>query len=230
MNNPLIVIGRQFGSGGRRIGKLVAERLGIGYYDTEILAKAAREVGINPEVFQIHDEKKPSGLRTLLQGLYGLADNFHTVGLSGERIYNEQGKVIRDICKKGGCVIVGRTADLILHDDPRLFSVFLHSPLHVRAEMIHRRGDAATQREAEEMASREDRRREAYYNFYRGEKKWGAASTYHLTVDTSHFTHEEVADLIITLAKKKYKDCQKSGLSRRENGEESPGNTGHHAS
>ena len=201
--NFVIVIGREFGSGGRTIGKLIATRLGIDYYDTELLKKVAESQGVNPEIFKDHDEKKPSVLKVLLQGAYGIADNFHTVPFSGVSMYNSQCKVIKDLCKKRSCVIVGRGADFILRDHPKMISVFLHSPLERRAERIVKRGEAASLEEACEIAKQHDKRRESYYNFYTGEKKWGVASNYHLSLDTSCLDNESVVEILLNLVNKK---------------------------
>lgn len=204
-DNFVIVIGRQFGSGGRTIGKLVASRLGIDYYDTELLQKAAENEGLNPLIFKEHEEKRPSRLKALLQGAYGIADNFHTVPLSSERTYIMQCQLIKEICKKKSCVIVGRNADYILRDHPCLLSVFLHSPLDHRVKKILEREDSADIEGAKELASRHDRRRESFYNFYTGEKKWGLADNYHLSLDTSCLDNESIADCIISIAKTKFK-------------------------
>lgn len=203
-DNFVIVIGRQFGSGGRTVGKIIADRLGIAYYDSELLQQAARETGIDAQIFKRHEEKKPSMLKTLLQGAYGIADNFHTVPLSSERTYNLQCKIIKDISKKGSCVIVGRNADYILRNHPKLLSVFLHAPESERIKRILGRKEALSEAEAVEMARMHDKRRESFYNFYTGEKKWGLASNYHLCLDTSTLSNEELADIIISLAKKKF--------------------------
>lgn len=200
-DNYVIVIGRQFGSGGRSIGRMLASRLGIDYYDTELLKKAAESEGINPDIFQYHDEKKPSVMKALLQGLYGIPDNFHTVPLSGENMYKVQGKVIRDLCKKGSCVIVGRSADVILRDHPNLLSVFLHAPMKYRIDKIMHRKEAMTREEAEEMARQYDRHRESYYNYFCGDKKWGIASNYHLSIDTSKVSDETVVEIILNTMK-----------------------------
>ena len=200
----VIVIGREFGSGGRTIGKLVASILDVNYYDTELLTKAAETEDVNPQVFKEHEEKKPSLLKTLLQGAYGIADNFHTVPLSSERIYRLQSKVIRDISSKGSCVIVGRNADFILRDHKRLLSVFLHSPIDIRAKRIVERGEAQNMEEACEKARQNDKKRESFYNFYTGEKKWGVASNYHLSLDTSFLENDTVAEIIIKTAKNKF--------------------------
>lgn len=199
--DTVIVIGRHFGSGARRIGRLVAKMLGIDYYDSELLARAAGAIGVRPEIFMEHDERKPSTLRTILQGAYGIPDNFHSVGFTGEGIYREQSRVIREVSRKGSCVIVGRTADVILKDHPGLFSVFLHAPIKERAMHIVERGEAASLEDAAEMASRRDREREAYYNYYSGDRKWGEASNYHLSIDTSGMDDEAAASLIVAMIK-----------------------------
>lgn len=203
--NYVIVIGREFGSGGRTIGRLLASLLRIEYYDTELLNKAAESDGVNPQVFKEHEEKRPSVLKTLLQGAYGIADNFHTVPLSSERIYRLQSNIIKEIAKKSSCVIVGRNADFILRDHPRLLSVFLHSPIDLRGKRIVERGEAKNMEEACEKARQNDKRRESFYNFYTGERKWGVASNYHLSLDTSFLDNSTVAEIIIKIAKNKLK-------------------------
>lgn len=199
----VVVIGRQFGSGGRRIGRKVADLLGIEYYDTELISEAAERLGYAKEIFVAHDEKKPNALWALLQGAYGIADNFHDVGICGERMYTEQSRAIRDICSRKSCVVVGRTADFILRDNPRLISVFLHSPLDNRALSIVKRGEAESVAEAMEMARKKDKERESYYNYYTGGNDWGKAANYDLTVDSSNLTEDEVANLIVSYTKKK---------------------------
>lgn len=207
-DNFVIVIGRQFGSGGRTIGRLVAARLGIDYYDTELLNKAAEAAGLSPEIMKCHEEKKPSILKALLQGAYGIADNFHTVPLSGESVYGIQSKVIKEIASKGSCVIVGRNSDFILRDHPRLLSVFLHCPQEERIKRIMARREAPTEEEALILAMSQDKRREAFYNYFTGDKKWGVASNYHLSLDTSGISYEDVAELIISVAKKRFKTAE----------------------
>ena len=203
LRNYAIVIGRQFGSGGRRIGKKVAEILNISYYDSELLAEAAKKIGVKEDVFKEYDEKKPSMLRALLQGSYGIADNFHSIGLSDEHIYQEQIKVIKDICKNDACVIVGRTADIILRGNIEILSIFLHSPLEYRAKNIFSRGEAESIDAAMEMAKSQDKRREAYYNYYSGQKNWGVASNYDFSIDTSVISEDKIVTLITEMAKNK---------------------------
>ncbi len=198
----VIVIGRQFGSGGRRIGRMVADKLGIPYYDKELLSHAAKSLGFSPDVFAAADEKRPSAFRTLMQSMYGIADNFHTTSISGERLYEQQSKVIREIGSRGSCVIVGRTADYVLRDHPGLVSVFLHAPEKWRAEKIVRRGESMCCEEAISQAQKHDRNRENYYNYYTG-GNWGRADNYHLSLDSSLLPESRIADLIIGFARDK---------------------------
>jgi cytidylate kinase len=200
--HPVIVIGRQFGSGGRRIGRLVAEELGIPYYDKELLSEAASRLGFAPEIFAAADEKRPSPFSSLLQGMYGIADNFHTTSMCGEELYHEQSRIIRGICEEGPCVVVGRTADYIMRDHPGLLSIFLHAPIESRARLIISRGDAADLQHASDLARKRDRDRENYYNYFTG-GRWGHASNYHLTLDASALSDRLIADIIIMAARNK---------------------------
>ncbi|MDE6094648.1 MAG: cytidylate kinase-like family protein [Muribaculaceae bacterium] len=198
----VIVIGRQFGSGGRKIGKLVSKRLGYEYYDKELLAEAAQSLGFSQDIFAAHDERKPSPLKSLLQGIYGIADNFHDTSICGESLYHAQSEVIKKICEKGSCVIVGRTADYVLRHHPGLISVFLHAPIEKRARQIVGRGDAPDLDSATDMAKKNDRKRESYYNYYTG-GGWGKASSYHLSIDASSIRDEDIVDMIISFANAK---------------------------
>lgn len=198
----IVVIGRQFGSGGRKIGKLIAAKLGIDYYDKELLSRAATSLGFSPEIFAAADEKKPSPLRSLLQGLSGVADNFHATTLSGEKLYEEQSGIIRQLADRGPCVFVGRTADYVLREYPGLVSVFVHAPMKHRAGKITARGDAANANAAEEIARKHDRDREGYYNYFTG-RHWGRADNYHLSIDSSTLSEDDVAELIINYCKAK---------------------------
>lgn len=198
----VIVIGREFGSGGRSIGKLVAKKLGIDYYDKELLSQAAKSLGFSPEIFAAADERKPSPFRSLLQGVYGIADNFHTTTMSGERLYNAQSGVIRKICGLGSCVIVGRTADYVMRDHPGLVSVFLHAPIEKRIMKIIGRHDSDSKDVAAELARKHDKARESYYNYFTG-RNWGKASNYHLCIDPSEIGEDATAELIVAYAKAK---------------------------
>ncbi len=197
----VIVIGRQFGSGGREIGRRIAEKLGIPYFDKNLLAEAAKAFGFDKDVLADADEKRPSFIRTFLGSSYGNTSDFGCWGsLSPDALYDVQSRVIGRICHTGPCVIVGRTADYIARELTNLFSVFIHSPEAHRARRIVMRNDAADEAEAIRIAKKADSKRESYYNYYTG-CRWGAASNYHLSLDASMLSMEETVDLIISFLK-----------------------------
>lgn len=201
----IVVIGREYGSGGREIGRLVAGRLGIPYYDRELLSEAARRHGLNADLFATADERRPSALRSLFECAYCVPDTYGPSALSREGIYKAQSDVIRSICAEGGAVIVGRTADYVMRDHPKLLSVFIHASDDTRAARIIARGEASDPREALELAHRRDRRREEYYNYFTG-RRWGHASTYHLSFDASRLPTAAIAELIVRACAEKRKN------------------------
>lgn len=190
----IIVVGRQFGSGGRRIGKALAEEFGLEYYDKEVLSEAARQFGYSPEIFARYDERRPSPLRSFLSNAFGVADSYENA-MSSEGIYERQSRVIRKLAEKGGSVFVGRSADYILREHPGLVSIFLHAPIEKRAQAIVDRGDAANIDKGIEIARRLDSDRENFYNYFAG-KGWGHADNYHLSLDSSMLGHEGTLEVI----------------------------------
>lgn len=197
-NEAVIVIGRQFGSGGREIGRALAARLKIPYYDKELLRKAASSFGFDEEIFSQADESTPSFLSQLLgMDSFPVFGNYSTSSMSRDRLYSAQSAVVHDVAKAGPCVIVGRTADYVCRDFPNLVSVFLHAPLKERTRRITGRGDCPDEKKAESLALRRDSAREKYYNFFTG-RRWGVADNYHLSIDASSLPVEKIVDLIIT--------------------------------
>ncbi len=195
-NSFVIVIGRQFGSGGRMIGRKIAEAFGVPYYDKSLLKEAAKEFGLADHIFSEADEKRPSLLRSLLHLNYGATSAPHdTSSLSNEGLYTAQSKVIRKIASRGSCVIVGRTADHILKDHPRLVSIFLHAPIDDRARRAAGRGDAEAVEKAKSLALHTDRKRESYYNYFTG-RRWGQADNYTFSLDSSRISTEAIISLV----------------------------------
>lgn len=199
----IIVIGRQYGSGGRRIGKMLAERLGVSYYDKTLLSEAAKELGYSPEIFANKDERRPSPLRSLLSWTYGAPTaNIEGAPMSDEKIYEFQSRVIKEICARESCVMVGRTADYVMRHHPGLVSLFIHAPLQARAKSIMARNEATTEKEAIEVAERNDRNRESYYNYYTNRNGWGKAANYHLTFDSSRINDDTIVAAVRAMLKK----------------------------
>lgn len=193
---PVIIIGRQFGSGGRRIGRLLAERFGVPFFDRELLREAATHMGYATEVFSDTDERRPSPFRSVASHLFGVADSYGSSPMSREEIYRSQCDVIREIgTRPEGCVIVGRSADFVLRDVPGRVSIFFHAPDAWRAARIVARGDAASEDEAIAKARRMDSRRAAFYDYFTP-NKWGVAATYDLCIDSSALSDEDLLALI----------------------------------
>lgn len=195
----VITIGRQYGSGGREIGRMVANALGIKYYDKELLTEAARSSGVCQEMFEAVDERTPSFFSNLWSFNLGFNTGAYLLGntpLSDDRIYTAQCAVMRELAEKSSCVIVGRSADYVLRNNPRLVSVFIHASLEARVKRIMGRGDCETEDAARSLAAKKDKLRSSYYNFYT-DKTWGNAASYDLSIDSSKLTSEEVCKMIV---------------------------------
>lgn len=196
MTKFTFVIGRQYGAGGRKLGQAIAKLFDIPYYDRELLSEAAETLGMSKELFDRTDERRPSLIRSLLSFQYGsLLGDFSSITLTDENIYAAQSKVIRHIGDKGPCVIVGRTADYVLRNNPNVISIFVHSPLDIRAATIMERGECDDLDEARLTALKRDRQRQDYYNFYTN-RAWGQAENYDLTWDSSRISLETILDFL----------------------------------
>ena len=178
----IITIGRQFGSGGHEVGRRLAAELGLTLYDKELLKMVAQESNICEQVLEDYDEK-PTGslLYSIVMDIY---PSMNYVGNTlHQQIYQAQYDTIMKLGQKGGCVIVGRAADYILRDNPRLTSVFIHAKDDFRAQRIMEY-EHISKDKALDMIAKADKKRASFYNF-QTEKKWGQAASYNLTVDTS---------------------------------------------
>lgn len=199
-SDVLIVIGRQYGSGGRALGRELARRFSVPFYDKELLSAAAREFGISLPLFEQHDERRPSLLRTVVEGAFGTASGSVAVeSYTPHNLYAMQSSVIEKVAEKGGAVIVGRTADYVLRNNPRLLSIFVHCSDEARSHRIMKRDNIADAAAALEMARRRDRLRQSYYNYYTG-RRWGDAANYHMSVDLGCMGLEAGVDLVMQAA------------------------------
>lgn len=198
-HHVVVAIGRSFGAGGREVGIELARRLGISYYDKELLKEAARRSGMNVGVFEKNDERAPS----LLSGLLPLSMSYNVMSwygsgsFGGDEVYRAQSEFIKEIAEKESCVIVGRTADYVLRNSPDLISVFLHAPEDVCVDRIMDRSDCCSRDQARTILRRTNRLRADFYNFYT-DRKWGSSSAYDLTLDSSKISIESIVDMIIS--------------------------------
>lgn len=194
----VITIGRQFGSGGRELGRRLADLFQIPYYDKELIAEASRESGLDPECFEKAEERVPSTLmQALTAGLMmgGGAMRNQNNALAGENIFKFQSDVIREVAGLGSCVIVGRCADYILRNEPLCISTFIYASDADRIERIMRCHGARSPKEATEMMRKIDKKRAAYYDFYT-DKQWGVAASYDLCIDSSKLGIDRTAEII----------------------------------
>ncbi len=200
----VITIGRQLGSGGRIIGEKLAAKLGINFYDKELIQIASRESGFGKEFFEQADEKK---LYSVFGGLFGLSGTiaeelFSTYYLNNETLFKIQSDVIRNLADKGSCLFVGRCADYVLSGHPAVLNVFVCADL---ADRVHRIAEQQklTPDKARDFIEKADKKRAGYYNYF-SSKRWGSADTYHLCVNSSWLGLDETVELISSFAAKRF--------------------------
>ena len=198
-NKTIITIGRQLGSGGRTIGKKLAERLGIAYYDRELINLASKESGICGEFFEKADEKTSGGLlKAFAMGFSMNSAIFQNNDyLSNESLFQIQSDVIRKVAAEGSCVLVGRCADYILRDESNCLNVFVTARMEDRIKRVLEYNNELKENEVEEFINKEDKSRSAYYNYYT-DKVWGAAASYDLCVNSSYYGIKATVDYILT--------------------------------
>ncbi|MBQ1490693.1 MAG: cytidylate kinase-like family protein [Blautia sp.] len=182
----IITIGREYGSGGRQIGQEVASFFGIKCYDKELLEHAANDSGICRELFENHDEKPTNSfLYSLVMDTYSFG--YTSAGISdmpmNHKVFLAQFDAIKKLADEGPCVMVGRCADYALADYPNLFSIFIHAPLEARIARVSAKY-LKNAKEAKDIIQKTDKSRSSYYNYYTN-KKWGEASGYSMSIDSS---------------------------------------------
>ncbi|WP_418698535.1 AAA family ATPase [Bacteroides sp.] len=194
----VVNIGRQLGSGGREIGEKLAARLGIDFYDKELINLASEESGLCREFFEKADEKASQGI---IGGLFGMRFPFISDGaipatncLSNDALFKVQSDVIRKLASEKSCLFVGRCADYILRENPRCVNIFISASSEDRITRLCEM-HSITKSAAEEMMNKADKRRSEYYNYY-SFKTWGAAATYHLCIDSSVLGIEKTVDFL----------------------------------
>ena len=191
MKNHIITISREFGSGGRTIGKKAADQLGIPCYDADLIHKIAQESGFTEGYIREAGEYAPSGFLSS-----AFADRFFWP-TNEDYLWNIQYQIITELAEKGPCVIVGRCADYILQDKADCFKVFIHADMKYRAERIVKEyGDC--EESPEQRLKDKDKRRAAYHRFYTN-MKWGHAQNYHICLDSGVLGIDKCADTIVRL-------------------------------
>jgi cytidylate kinase len=192
----IITIGREYGSGGREIGSLLAKSLGVPFYDKELLTRAARASGICEEMFESHDEKAvPSYLFTFFSGANAVAASGDTELPLNHRIFLAQFEAIAKIALEGPCVMVGRCANYVLKDQPNMVSIFMYASVEARVERIMQ-VENLTREQAKDRVRKVDKQRQGYYNFF-ADGNWGHRSNYHLMVNTTGVAYDAIVESIV---------------------------------
>ena len=202
MSSYVISISREFGSGGRLIGKQLAARLGIPCYDRTLIQKTSEKSGLSPDFIARAEERARSRFHLSVVPIGIGAPAFTHQGIPvNHQAFFAQSEVIRELADEGPCVIVGRCADYALANYPHLVNVFIYADIKKRAARVAEY-EGIPLKEAEERALKTDKKRASYYNFY-SNKKWGAVESYHLSVDSGAINLDNTARLILDFAQMK---------------------------
>ena len=193
MKHQIIAISRQFGSGGRTVGKTVAEKLGIPCYDQELIQLMAQESGFSPEY--VKESSEDSSRTGWLSSL--LSDRVYDTPITQNILWEAQRKVILELAEKGPCVIVGRCADFILRDRPDCLRVYIHADKTHRAERIVRVYGEREDSPAKRIEDKDQSRR-AYYEQYT-RAKWGDADNFHIALDSGTLGLDTCVRLLLEL-------------------------------
>ena len=191
MSHRIITISREFGSGGRTVGRMAAEKLGIPCYDQELIDRISAETGLMKPYVEEKSENIEGGWLSFMAGrdFYG-----HSMQ---DDLFLAQSKVIQELAEKGSCILVGRCSDYILKDFDNVLTVFIHASMDKRAErIVNQYGERA-----EDPFARlrdKDKKRKAYYQLYT-DREWGAMGNYHLALDSGILGLERCADIIVSL-------------------------------
>lgn len=203
--SKVITIGRQFGSGGKDIGKKIAAALDIPFYDKELVEMAAKKSNISQEAVKEIDERATNSLLySIVTGSFGMkglnAPLFYEMPMN-DKFFIAQSEVIKELAQKGDCVIVGRCADYVLsnRDNIDVFSVFVYASLDYRTMRVSRDMNLDINK-AKEHTQKTDKQRRTYYDYYTS-REWGKMTNYDLCINTERIGLDKAADMIINYFK-----------------------------
>ena len=200
-NHIIINVGRQLGSGGHDIGRMLALDFQAKYYDRELLNLAAKESGLSQQFFEQHDEHK-SFLRSFLHLPNGMSAGYAKQGFSQDSLFQFQSEAILKAADEGSCVFVGRCADYILRERDDVVNVFITASMDFRIEQIMAKQRFDDPRQAKRFIEQGEAKRADYYNYYTG-RKWGHSSNYDLCIDSSVLGLMETEKLIAEFVRKR---------------------------
>lgn len=197
--NQIYTIGREIGSGGSEVGKMLAQKLGISCYDKELLQRAAADSGFCKEIFEQHDERPTNSflyslvMDTFSGGSYTSAP-FLDMPLN-HKVFLAQFDTIKKLAEQESCVIIGRCADYALEGNRACLNIFVHASLEDRMKRICAR-DQLSEGKARDLIQKKDKQRASYYNYYTS-KRWGDSRSYDLTLNTSKLSIEDCVEIIL---------------------------------
>lgn len=201
MAKNVITISREFGSGGRTIGKMAAEKLGYKFYDSEIIDRVAEESGLSKDIVEKYDEYATHKNSFL----YSIAINSASTGVNGyqgtsfaNQVQIAQAKVIKEIAREGNCVIIGRGADFILREWENVLNVFIYADMKFKAERVLSLY-GKTDKKVEDRIKDKDTKRRVFYRSFTM-REWGVYQNYHLMLDSSAVGLERCCDIICSVA------------------------------
>ena len=196
MKKTIITISREFGSGGRTVGKMLAERLGVAYYDKELIEKVHSETGFSKEFIEEQGEYSPS--KSIFSYAF-IGRDINGISMN-DYVWNAQRKVILELADKESCVIVGRCADYILKDRDDVLNVFIHADMDFRAKrIVDVYGE--TSESPEKRLRDKDKKRRINYKYYT-DRDWGVCQNYDITLNSGKLGIEQCVDIIEGIVKK----------------------------
>ncbi|MCR4945976.1 MAG: cytidylate kinase-like family protein [Lachnospiraceae bacterium] len=196
----IYTIGREFASGGKSIAKKLSEKLGIPYYDKELLARAARSSGIAEEIFKLQDEKPTNSflyslvMDTYSFGGYHAGASFLEMPLN-QRVFLAQFDAIKKIAAEGSCIIVGRCADYALAEEENCINTFIYADKSYRIKRISKELEL-DENKAKDLINRMDKERASYYNFYTS-KKWGDSRSYDICLNSEKLGIDGCVEMLL---------------------------------
>lgn len=194
MKYRVLTISREFGSGGRSVGRLVAEKLGVPFYDRELVNKVAHETGFSQEYIEDVGEYAPVKSKLAYVLSLGHSNHMHGHTTPADYVWSAQSRVIKSLADQGPCVIVGRCADYILRDRDDVLHVFIHAPKEARAERIVRIYGEKSEKPLKRLDEK-DKKRSVHYNHFTG-REWGMSQNYDLSLDSEIVGIEKCAEII----------------------------------
>ncbi len=200
MSGSIITISRQYGSGGRFVGKKLAERLGIPFYDNELISMAAKESGFAESLFENAEKNTTYSLLYSLSMFGTSSGGMYGLPLS-DKVFLIQSDIIKKVADRGPCIIVGRCADYVLRERSDVIHFFFYSDINERVKRAMTYY-GLEEKKAKEAIEKTDKKRAAYYNYYTGER-WGDIKNYHLSLNTDSIGIENCVDVLEQYVKAK---------------------------